>query len=99
MPSQKTLRKSVSIIEGLTEGEIWEDGRLVESLRTDAAKLKARADFHFAGGSLPAGLVIEPDPAPYPRHANLVGWPEDKKERQAKAQLLADAVGRPILVP
>ena len=98
MPPKKSLKKSISVIEGLTEAEIWEDGRLVESLRTDEAQLKARADFSSQVVA-DVGLDIEYDRTPYPRHANLIGWPEDKDERQAKAQRLADAAGKAILLP
>ena len=34
------------------------------------------------------GLGIEPDSKP-PRHANLVGWPNEKHERMSMAQELA----------
>jgi hypothetical protein len=37
------------------------------------------------------GLTVEPDPTHHPRHANIIGWPEDKDQRTAKAQRLAAA--------
>lgn len=36
------------------------------------------------------GLAVEPDDDP-PRHANIVGWSEDKDKRKIVAQLLAAA--------
>ncbi|MGH9891757.1 MAG: hypothetical protein ACREA0_07210, partial [bacterium] len=78
---------SVFRVNGLTEAQIWE-----------------MADEHVAGapggrrvlgtGTLVAravtdvGLLVEPDDDP-PRHAAIVGWPDEKDDRKSRAQKLA----------
>ena len=101
LPSEKTLRKSVFCIDGLNEAGIWECGQWVEQKRIDGVSLKARGDLPFSAVEA-AGLKLLPDATYHPLHANIIGWPEDKGERVAKAQLLRDyckLVPRPSVPP
>jgi hypothetical protein len=44
-------------------------------------------------------LSIDPNAIPHPRHADVIGWPDDKHTRKALAQRIADTMAleaRPI---
>ena len=75
-------RLSVFRIAGLQDVEIWEIG---ERLRSQT--LLARADIEPALVKT-IGLGIEADEVP-PRHANIIGWPEEESAIKLKAMELA----------
>jgi hypothetical protein len=75
-PADKRL--SVFRTSGLEEHAIWILG---ESLR--AQPLKGRADITAAAVE-ETGLAVDADDIP-PRHANVVGWPDDHSAIELKA--------------
>jgi hypothetical protein len=88
--------QSVFWRDGLTEQQIWDCGRWVEQRPNDGSTLKARGDLGLQS-VIDAGLAVEPDTRDHPRHANIIGWPEDKEQRVAKAQKLAFAASLVLL--
>lgn len=85
MPRSDDLRVSVFRTSGLDEQYVWSIGEDVgqKSNRT----LRARGDI-IAVEVRKLDLDIDPDNNP-PRHANIIGWPQDKPKRQLIAQGLA----------
>ena len=83
---QPRFELSVFQIKGLSELEIW---RIGEQHVSSPAKrdLRARGDL-LVGDFDRAGLTVDPDNEP-PRHATVVGWPEEKFRQQSVAQELA----------
>lgn len=79
---------SVFSIQGLEEQEVWEIG---ESVATNRQKtLKARADIDLIKVTNNNLSVVDDEPPP--RHANIVGWRDDKPEQQLIAlELVEDA--------
>ena len=71
-------RLSVFRTSGMGEHAIWALG---ESLRQQ--RLKGRADIR-AAAVVETGLAIDADDIP-PRHANIVGWPDDHSAIMLKA--------------
>ena len=87
MPSPD-LRLSVFRIDGLQLEEIWEIGqREVIDAMSQSRELKGIADVK-ALIVQENDLEIEPDNIP-PRHANIIGWPEEKEKQKIIAQELA----------
>lgn len=80
-PEDKRL--SVFRISGLQEAEIWGIG---EGLRQQ--QLQGRADIK-AEIAIEIGFGIEADDIP-PRHANIIGWPDEASEVKLKAMELAE---------
>ena len=80
-PADKRL--SVFRTSGLEEYAIWILG---ESLR--AQPLKGRADI-TAAAVRETGLALDADDIP-PRHANIVGWPDDHSAIELKALELSE---------
>jgi hypothetical protein len=80
----KNRRLSVFRVSGLLENEIWQ---LVDNLRTDQSLL-GRADIK-ARSVNETGLAVEADDIP-PRHANIIGWPDDDLAIRLKALELAE---------
>ena len=75
-PSRKT---SVFRITKLSEKEVWEIGRKnVAEIRCKT--LYGRAD-SLAEVVLKQKLNVEPSTQLHPRHANIVGWPQDKAKQ------------------
>jgi hypothetical protein len=91
MPSRGEV--SVSRVDGLTESAIWEIGSDVASKSERA--LYGRGDTK-AHEVRKVGLDILPEEPP-PRHANLVGWPENDKPRQKLIALQIAAVATLVL--
>ncbi|WP_420263729.1 hypothetical protein [Candidatus Magnetominusculus dajiuhuensis] len=83
-PSNKLL--SVFRIFDLADPEVWELGDKVGILRERT--LLARADIKVSNVN-DSGLDVDANDDP-PRHANIVGWPEEKSEIKLKAIELAD---------
>lgn len=80
---------SVFRVDGLTDDQVW---RLA-----DEHVAGVQGGRHVLGtGTLLAqavtevGLRVEPDDDP-PRHASILGWPDDKSGKKSRAQLLAAA--------
>ena len=80
-PADKRL--SVFRIFNLRENEVW---RLGDTLRTETtlghADIKALVVTE-------TGLTVEADDIP-PRHANIIGWPDESSEIKLKAMVLAE---------
>ena len=91
MPSREEV--SVFRIDGLSETAIWEIGSDVASKRDRT--LYARGDTK-AFDVIKLGLEIRPNEPP-PRHADLVGWPENDKPRQKLIALQVAAVATLVL--
>jgi len=70
---------SVFRIQDLPEEQIWEIGRRYVS-GPQSKTLHSRGDV-FASVVIEQNLTIIPDNDP-PRHANVIGWPEDKSEQK-----------------
>ncbi|MDO9289223.1 MAG: hypothetical protein Q7T83_10570 [Thermodesulfovibrionales bacterium] len=79
-------RLSVFRIAGVPETEVWQIGKDVGNERS--LPLLARADIKVSVVT-ETGLRIELDDIP-PRHANIIGWPEDASKVKLKAMMLAD---------
>ncbi len=84
---------SVFRINGLSETAIWEIGGDVGRKR--GRTLYARGDTK-ASDVMKLGLEIRPNEPP-PRHADLVGWPENDKPRQKLIALQIAAVATLVL--
>ena len=91
MPSHGEV--SVFRTEGLEETAIWDIGSSVAAKRERT--LHARGDTK-ASEIMKLGLKISPSEPP-PRHANLVGWPENDKPRQKLIALQVAAVATLVL--
>jgi len=82
------LHLSVFRIDGLQWEEIWEIGQIkVMDAMPKPRELRGIADVK-ALKVQENGLEIEPDNIP-PRHANIIGWPEEKEKQKMIAQGLA----------
>jgi len=87
LPPQN-LKLSVFRIKDLSDENIWKIGTDKVANRINPPKsLHARADF-MADVAISKGLHIIPDKWPT-RHANIVGWPEEKPKRKEIALELA----------
>jgi hypothetical protein len=93
-PPSSTLRLSVFRIDGLSIEEVWQIGQSnVVDRMNEPRNLYGIADIRVSGVR-DVDLDIHPDNTP-PRHACIVGWPEDKSkqiliqlELAAKAKLV-----------
>jgi len=83
-PSNRRL--SVFRSTDLSENEVWEIGNAIGIERK--LTLLARADIRVASVTK-TGLEIDVDDIP-PRHANIVGWPDEDSEIKLKAMELAE---------
>jgi len=86
MPSRGQV--SVFRIDGLEEDAIWEIGSEVGLKREQTLYARGETKAHDARK---IDLDIQPDEPP-PRHANLIGWPENDKPRQKLIALELSAV-------
>ena len=97
MPPQNR-RLSVCRSQDLSEVEVWGIGD--EFVGTQQKPVIARADISvtditrdFSAAPSPIAaepLRVEPDFQPYPRHANVVNWPDDETIQRAIAVELAN---------
>jgi hypothetical protein len=93
---QKTPKKEGDIRKtsiyrtfGLTDAEVWTIGdEYVTKPHPGHLPILARADLQ-AQRVLDLDLKFDPDGSPHPRHANIIGWPDDQVARQMKAVSLA----------
>jgi hypothetical protein len=87
MPKDDNLEVSVFRIIGLTDIRIWKIGETIVH-ESGHPSLKGRADI-LTLVVQGRNLAVTPDKNP-PRHANIVGWPEDKSKRLQVAIELAE---------
>jgi hypothetical protein len=88
-PETLLLETSVFRISHLKDDEIWDIGQR-EVIRNSGRRLHGRADI-ILSKVLENGLSISPDDPP-PRHANIVGWPdEESKQKMIAIALAAEA--------
>lgn len=81
----RSRRLSVFRISDMGDQEIW---ALAADVVSPDREVKARADLtpHHVRA---AGLEIESEPSPHPRHADIIAWPSDKPEQMDAAKELA----------
>lgn len=73
-----------------TEEKIWWLGDwYVARPRKDGRPILARGDLKGSDFSA-QDLEVKKHPRPHPRHANVIGWPNDKPARKMKATALAN---------
>lgn len=76
-------------IAGLTDAQVWELG--YSSVENPAERRVVKASgigkFELATGQ---GLALDVNGEPYPRHVDIVNWPEDKDVRLMRATHIAD---------
>jgi hypothetical protein len=86
-PPRTSSRLSIFLTESLTEKEIW---TIAENCVDDPPNkvTKARGDLKESVVTS-AGLTIDFDDNP-PRHANILGWPQEKSERMLLAKKISD---------
>lgn len=85
MPRSDDLSVSVFRTSGLSEHDVWSIGKSVGKVSDRG--LHGRGDI-VAAEVTGQNLDIDSDDDP-PRHANIVGWPQEKHKRQQIAQILA----------
>lgn len=78
-------KTSVFRILGLSEEDIWKLGR--DFVEHPGRSIHARADVTVEVVTS-CGLIVDPDNDP-PRHANIVGWSDEKSKNQLMAMKLA----------
>jgi hypothetical protein len=86
MPNPKNGETSVFRISGISDRDIWEIGDREVGLKRDKPVL-GRADIGVSF-VFTKGLNVVPSEPPV-RHANIVGWPEEKSEQTLIALELA----------
>lgn len=79
----------------LTDSQIW-DIAIKNIVSASGKSVYARADILTKSITKDDLLIVEPDNSP-PRHANIIGWPEEKFERQHLANKLAQRVRKVII--
>jgi hypothetical protein len=90
MPNPKNGETSVFRISGISDREVWEIGDREVGLKRDKPVL-GRADIGVSF-VITKGLKVVPSEPPV-RHANIVGWPEEKSEQRLVAlELAAEAI-------
>ena len=81
-PSRRDNTTSVFVTDGLNSADIWTLADTTRPQRSIARAMLVPADVR----SSRLDLEIDNDP---PRHAAIIGWPAEKSEIKALAQLLA----------
>ena len=90
MPNPKNGETSVYRISGISGREVWEIGDREIGLKRDKPIL-GRADIGVSF-VITKGLNVVPSEPPI-RHANIIGWPEQKSEQRLVAiELAAEAI-------
>ncbi len=81
-----SLKHSVFRIYDLSEQDIWALG--VEKVEPKRGRVIGRGDLRVSG-IIENTLRVEPDNDPDSRHADIVGWPDDRNFRATIAKVLA----------
>ncbi len=90
MPDRPERETSVYRTENCNESEVWWLGEeFVTKLHTQKLPILARCDLKLKEILL-TELEVVPAVHPHNRHANIVGWPEEKECQKMKAVMLAD---------
>lgn len=83
---------SVYRTTGISNTDIWLIGekfvRLPIAKRRGSCNLYGRGDIR-AKEILNANFELVPKPRPHPRHADIMGWPENREHKQMLATMLA----------
>jgi len=95
MPRSHDLRISVYRTSGLEEPKVWSIGESVGQV--SSRTLHGRGDVVAAEVGRQR-LDIDPDSQPS-RHANIVGWADEKHRRQEIAQALASSAALRLRTP
>lgn len=87
--AKRRFETSTHRIAGLTDIQIWKLGySCVENLAEGrAVKASGIGKFALATGQ---DLALDVNGEPYPRHVDIVNWPEDKDARLMRATEMAD---------
>lgn len=96
MPNRQGKTSVYRVID-LDDEEIFEIGRrfVADELKK---LLMGRADI-LVSKILDRELMVELDPTPHPRHANIVDWPEDESKHRLIAPELADEAELHLISP
>ena len=86
LPHGNPLETSVFRVDGLIDEDIWHIGSSIAQKRERS--LKARANFEARAIS-GTPLRFDPNDDP-PRHANIVGWPQEKSDQLQLALEIAE---------
>ncbi|MEO8324952.1 MAG: hypothetical protein ABI618_03830 [Nitrospirota bacterium] len=86
IPSSSNLKLSVFRIYTLSDEEIW--ALAVEKVEPARGKVIGRGDLRVSG-IIENSLRVPPDEDPESRHADIVGWPDDRNHRATIAKVLA----------
>lgn len=83
------MRYEISVYraQGATPAELW--AICAEHVDKPGARMKARGTVE-AKAFLDQQLVFDPDGKPHARHANVIGWPDEKHARKNLALEIAD---------
>jgi hypothetical protein len=84
MQNKKTTRWKTSIhrTDGLRSELIWILGYQYVENRRRAARIRARGLAQVLIVTVEAGLHLDVNGRPYPRHADIVGWPTGEKHNR-----------------
>jgi hypothetical protein len=89
------LETSTYRVAGLNDQEIWSLGyKNVENAANNRI-IKARGQGPFGLVSA-SGLSCDVNGPPYPRHVDVIGWPQDKDGQLMKATEIADKLALEI---
>lgn len=83
------IRQETSVYRasGVTSAGLW--AICAEHVDNHATQMKARGTAE-AVAFLEKNLSFDADGNPHPRHANVIGWPEEKHARKNLAREIAD---------
>lgn len=84
---------SVYRVTGISNTDTWKIGE--KYVREPIARKRGSCSLHGRGDIeaieiIDSKLTIKPKPTPHPRHADIIGWPESKEEKQMLATELAN---------
>lgn len=87
--SKERFETSTHRIAGLTDAQVWELGYSYVENPDEKRVVKASGigKFELVTGQ---GLALDVNAEPYPRHVDIVNWPEDKDGRLMRATDIAD---------
>lgn len=93
----RQLELSVFRIDDLGQEAIQEIGVDVVRRRPDANRLHGWAELDEAAVQLVSLTVVHDDTPP--RHANIIGWPDDRAKRKLVQRKLADRASPKLVEP